>query len=86
MSQATTPSSLQGDDLPTVVEALRSVRRRWREAHRRGDDGRELPSRELLAAMVQCLSGALFPMRLGRPRCGRRTRTSTSGTPSVRPW
>jgi serine O-acetyltransferase len=67
MSQATTPASLQGDDLPSVVEALRSVRRRWREAHRRGDDGRELPSRELLAAMVHCLSGALFPMRLGPP-------------------
>jgi serine O-acetyltransferase len=58
---------MQGDDLPAVVEALRGVRRRWREAHRRGDDGRELPSRELLAAMVQCLSGALFPMRLGPP-------------------
>ena len=48
-------------------DALRGARRQWREAHRRGGDGRELPSRELLAAMVQCLSGALFPMRLGPP-------------------
>ena len=53
--------------MQTVVEALRSERRRWREEHRRGGDGRELPSRELLAAMVQSLSGALFPMRLGPP-------------------
>ncbi|MFG6460478.1 serine O-acetyltransferase EpsC [Roseateles sp. DXS20W] len=56
-----------GDDLPAVVDALRGARLRWREAHRRGGDGRELPSRELLAGMVQCLSGALFPMRLGPP-------------------
>ena len=64
-SNASTPAI--ADDLPAVVEALRSARRRWRDAHRRGDDGRELPSRELLAAMVQCLSGALFPKRLGPP-------------------
>jgi serine O-acetyltransferase len=56
-----------GDELQAVVEALRNERRRWRDAHRRGGDGRELPSRELLAGMVQCLSGALFPMRLGPP-------------------
>ena len=54
-------------DLQHVVDALRAARQRWREAHRRGGDGRELPSRELLAAMVQDLSGALFPMRLGPP-------------------
>ena len=56
-----------GDELQSVVEALRGARRQWRDAHRRGGDGRELPSRELLASMVQCLSGALFPMRLGPP-------------------
>jgi len=61
--QASTP----GEELQSVVEALRGARRQWRDAHRRGDDGRELPSRELLAGMVQCLSGALFPMRLGPP-------------------
>jgi serine O-acetyltransferase len=65
MNSSTSPTP--GEDLPAVVEALRAARRRWRDAHRRGDDGRELPSRELLAAMVQSLSGALFPMRLGPP-------------------
>ncbi len=67
MTQASAPTPAPGDELPAVVEALRGARRQWREAHRRGGDGRELPSRELLAAMVQCLSGALFPMRLGPP-------------------
>ncbi|MCY4745072.1 serine O-acetyltransferase [Pelomonas sp. UHG3] len=61
------PSPTPADDLPAVVAALREARQRWRDAHRRGGDGRELPSRELLAAMVQSLSGALFPMRLGPP-------------------
>ncbi|HEY1129509.1 MAG TPA: serine O-acetyltransferase EpsC [Roseateles sp.] len=66
---APTPASTPapGDELQSAVEALRGVRRRWREEHRRGGDGRELPSRELLAGMVQALSGALFPMRLGPP-------------------
>ena len=69
MTQANNPPSTPapGDDLQSVVEALRNERRQWRDAHRRGGDGRELPSRELLAAMVQGLSGALFPMRLGPP-------------------
>jgi len=69
MTQATTPPSAPapGDELQSVVEALRGARRQWRDAHRRGGEGRELPSRELLAGMVQCLSGALFPMRLGPP-------------------
>ena len=69
MTQAPTPapSTDLSDELPAVVEALRGRRQRWREAHRRGGDGRELPSRELLAEMVQRLSGALFPMRLGPP-------------------
>lgn len=60
---STTPTP---PDLQQVVDALRGARQRWREQHRRGD-GRELPSRELLACMVQSLSGALFPMRLGPP-------------------
>ncbi|MCE4553939.1 serine O-acetyltransferase EpsC [Pelomonas cellulosilytica] len=64
---APTPAPAPGDELPNVVDALRAVRARWRETHRRGGDGRDLPSRELLAAMVQSLSGALFPMRLGPP-------------------
>jgi len=67
MTSILPPAPSPADDLPAVVDALRGARRRWRDAHRRGDDGRELPSRELLAAMVQSLSGALFPMRLGPP-------------------
>jgi serine O-acetyltransferase len=69
MTQPTAPFShpAPADELPGVVAALREARLRWRDAHRRGGDGRELPSRELLAGMVQCLSGALFPMRLGPP-------------------
>ncbi|KQW46576.1 MULTISPECIES: serine O-acetyltransferase EpsC [unclassified Roseateles] len=67
MTQAAAPTPAPSDDLTSVVEALRGARRQWRDAHRRGGDGRELPSRELLAAMIQALSGALFPMRLGPP-------------------
>ena len=56
------------DELQAIVDGLRDARRRWREAHRRWDTGgRELPSRELLADIVQQLAGALFPMRLGPP-------------------
>ncbi|MDG0831822.1 serine acetyltransferase [Pelomonas saccharophila] len=63
----TPPPADNATELQQVVDALRGARQRWRHAHRRGGDGRELPSRELLAAMVQALSGALFPMRLGPP-------------------
>lgn len=69
MNPNTAPADTAPDhaqELQQVVEALRGARQRWREAHRRGD-GRELPSRELLAGMIQNLSGALFPMRLGPP-------------------
>ncbi|MCE4553971.1 serine O-acetyltransferase EpsC [Pelomonas cellulosilytica] len=56
------------DDLGDIVNGLRAARRRWRDAHRRwGTGGRELPSRELLADVVEQLAGALFPMRLGPP-------------------
>lgn len=56
-------------DLDQVVTALREVRERWREQQRRVREpgGRELPSREALAAIVEGLRGALFPMRLGPP-------------------
>lgn len=56
-------------DLEQVVAALREVRERWREQQRRVREpgGRELPSREALAAIVEGLRGALFPMRLGPP-------------------
>ncbi|MFT3819702.1 MAG: serine acetyltransferase [Rubrivivax sp.] len=56
-------------DLEPVVAALRQARERWREAQGRLREpgGRELPSREVLAAIVEGLRGALFPMRLGPP-------------------
>lgn len=56
-------------DLDPVVAALRAARERWRESQGRTREagGRELPSREALAAVVEGLRGALFPMRLGPP-------------------
>jgi serine O-acetyltransferase len=54
-------------DIPTVVTQLREQRDRWRAAQQRSRDpgGRELPSRDALAQILQGLRGALFPMRLG---------------------
>jgi serine O-acetyltransferase len=54
-------------DLAQIVEGLREARVRWREAQGRSNEvgSRELPSREALAAIVEGLRGALFPMRLG---------------------
>ncbi len=54
-------------ELEQVVAGLRAARQRWREAQRRAREvgGRELPSREALAGVVEGLRGALFPMRLG---------------------
>lgn len=56
-------------DLPEVVRELRGVRERWRIAQQRPREigGRELPSRDTLAEIVEALRGALFPMRLGPP-------------------
>jgi len=56
-------------DLGSIVGQLRSVREHWRGSQQRSGDvgGRELPSREALAAIVDGLRGALFPMRLGPP-------------------
>ncbi|MBL8447589.1 MAG: serine acetyltransferase [Zoogloeaceae bacterium] len=53
-------------DLAEVVNGLRLARERWRQAQqRRESGGREFPSRAALAAIVDQLCGALFPMRLG---------------------
>jgi serine O-acetyltransferase len=56
-------------DLDQVVAGLRAARERWRDSQQRPREpgGRELPSREALAAIVEALRGALFPMRLGPP-------------------
>jgi serine O-acetyltransferase len=67
----TSPSSPASDslDLATIVAQLRVARERWRDqqARPREISGRELPSREALATLVDSLRGALFPMRLGPP-------------------
>ena len=56
-------------DLAGIVSGLRSARADWRDSQQRPREigGRELPSREALAAIVDGLRGALFPMRLGPP-------------------
>jgi len=56
-------------DLARIVAQLRSAREQWRHAQQRPREigGRELPSREALANIVEGLRGALFPMRLGPP-------------------
>jgi len=58
-----------GLDLAGIVTQLRLARQRWREQQARPREiaGRELPSRDALAAILQDLRGALFPMRLGPP-------------------
>ncbi|MBX9794483.1 MAG: serine acetyltransferase, partial [Burkholderiaceae bacterium] len=52
-----------------IVAQLRGVREQWRTSQQRPREigGRELPSREALAVIVEALRGALFPMRLGPP-------------------
>lgn len=55
--------------LDSIVGQLRDARSEWRRAqgrtHEPGD--RELPSRTAMKSIVECLAGALFPMRLGPP-------------------
>ncbi|KQO16511.1 serine acetyltransferase [Acidovorax sp. Leaf76] len=50
-----------------IAASLSEVRREWREAQKRSQEpgGREFPSRDALAQVVEQLKGALFPMRLG---------------------
>lgn len=54
-------------DIRRVVSELAAERQRWREAQKRSSDpgGRELPSRDELARILEGLQGVLFPMRLG---------------------
>ncbi|QNM95761.1 serine O-acetyltransferase EpsC [Chitinimonas koreensis] len=52
--------------LDRVVAELRAARAHWRAEHGRRELAvRELPSREALRDIVNALSGALFPLRLG---------------------
>ena len=54
-------------DLSRVVSELAQVRQRWRESQKRSTEpgGRELPSIEALAQIIDGLRGVQFPMRLG---------------------
>jgi serine O-acetyltransferase len=56
-------------EIEPIVAALRAARERWRDSQQRAREpgGRELPSREALAGVLEDLRGALFPMRLGPP-------------------
>ncbi len=56
-------------DVGDIVGALHEARAEWRDSQKRSRDpgGREFPSREALAGIVESLKGALFPMRLGPP-------------------
>jgi serine O-acetyltransferase len=54
-------------ELKQVVAELADVRQRWRASQKRSTEpgGRELPSRDALAQIIDGLCGVLFPMRLG---------------------
>ncbi|RYY61797.1 MAG: serine acetyltransferase [Comamonadaceae bacterium] len=54
-------------EVDAVVRELRAAREDWRAAQRRSREpgGREFPSRDALAGVLDGLKGALFPMRLG---------------------
>ncbi len=56
-------------DVDSIVRELRAVRQHWRLSQRRTLEpgGRDLPSRDALALVIEQLKGALFPMRLGPP-------------------
>lgn len=64
-----------GIDIARIVAELRSERERWRTAVKRPleSGGRELPSPEAIAKIVDGLRGALFPMRLGPPELRQET-------------
>jgi serine O-acetyltransferase len=56
-------------DITTIVQSLHEARHNWRRAQSRASEpgGREFPSRDALAGIVDSLKGVLFPMRLGPP-------------------
>ena len=57
-------------DVSAIVNALHAARDEWRDSQNRSRDpgGREFPSRDALARVLESLKGALFPMRLGPPQ------------------
>ena len=66
--QAPAPGRSSHWQLQRIVSQLRDARDDWRTRNRRvsGEHGgRELPSRAAMSEILEALSGALFPMRLG---------------------
>lgn len=66
--QASAPGRSSHWQLQRIVSQLRDARDDWRTRNRRvsGEHGgRELPSRAAMSEILEALSGALFPMRLG---------------------
>ncbi|MDQ2818926.1 MAG: serine acetyltransferase [Pseudomonadota bacterium] len=56
-------------DIAGIVQSLHQVRHVWRTSQGRASEsgGREFPSRDALAGIIDSLKGVLFPMRLGPP-------------------
>jgi len=56
-------------DIEGIVHSLHAARQVWRVSQGRTleSGGREFPSRDALAAIIDSLKGVLFPMRLGPP-------------------
>ncbi|WP_426110222.1 serine O-acetyltransferase EpsC [Massilia sp. PWRC2] len=56
-------------DIAGIAQQLRAARMAWREAQSgvSTPGGREFPSRDAVAGIVEALKGVLFPMRLGPP-------------------
>ena len=56
-------------DITGIGDALRQARHVWRDTQSRISEpgGREFPSRDAVATIVETLKGVLFPMRLGPP-------------------
>jgi serine O-acetyltransferase len=56
-------------DIDDIVLSLQQVRQEWRTLQKRSLEpgGRDLPSRDALAGIIDSLKGVLFPMRLGPP-------------------
>lgn len=54
-------------DIKPIVHSLREIRQNWRDSQKRPrePDGREFPSREAIAQIMDQIRSALFPMRLG---------------------
>ncbi|PKO47919.1 MAG: serine acetyltransferase [Betaproteobacteria bacterium HGW-Betaproteobacteria-22] len=67
MSQITNSSLNESFEIPSIVEALRDVRLASLEHRHRKNRPPKLPSRKSLQSIVDGLSAALFPNRLGVP-------------------